>query len=1114
VNERGGAGVAGDGQSGHPAGTVTFLMTDVEGSTRLWEGHPDVAAAVLTRRLEIIAEATAEHGGIMPVEQGEGDSSVSVFVRASDAAACAVDLQRRLASEPWPGDVDIRIRIALHTGEAHVRPDGTYQGSVLHRGARLRSLAHGGQVLVSQATYELLADGTTDIGFLDAGVHQLRDLRRPEHVWQLSHPELRREFPPLASASARLGNVPAPITSFVGREREVAEVTALVAERRLVTLTGAGGCGKTRLAVEVARAAAHRFADGVWWVDLAPLADGSLVGTTLATALGIAAPSPDATVDAVVSHLAAGQTLVVLDNCEHLIAASAELTVRLTEGCPRATVLATSRELLGVPGETTWPVPPLSLPDGDIESSEAVRLFVDRASSLLPAFVLSDDIERSVAEVCTRLDGIPLAIELAASRIRALTATQIAEGLADRFRLLTGGGRSALPRQRTLEGSVAWSHDLLSLAEQAVFRRLSVFPGTFTLQAAEAVCAGDSVASEDVLDLVSHLVDRSLVQVAETAGAATRYRLLETIRDYGRHRLSASGEASAVRDRHLEFSVSFVERAVAGMQAGESLTWLRAIDGEVDNLRAALDWSPESAHPEQGLTLVGMLTPYLFVRGDLGIGRARLEGTLRHAGDSGSRADALVALCMAAYKGGDMPKAREYADEAIAMARRLADPATLGRALHFRAWVRCWGEGDRSGAWADFEEADALLRETPDVMFRGLNSALLGWSYADTSQAFRARPLVEEALDVLSATAGTQALAYACFAMGWIDTLEGRVKEATGHLDQALEISIEVGDPYVEIFTRSVLAALAHVGGRIDEGRQHCDEGMSLALAHRIPAGEASMRFTMAVYEHGRGNLDVAAAEIEAAFQCSPMRWFAAICRERQAELALARRDREGAARYAAEALELGRETDSVTATSGALRTLGTIARLDGDLHGAEDLLHEALDLTHRVSFLPPLFETVEALAGVVADQGRLEEAARLLGAAGTWRAATEYFRVNEDPTPLAAEVERLQEALGDGDLAAAWAEGAALDVDDLVAYTRRGRGKRKRPTHGWASLTPTERQVVELVAEGLTNPQIGERLFISRRTVQTHLAHVFAKLGVSTRAEVAAEAARRHAPA
>ena len=912
-------------------------------------------------------------------------------------------------------------------------------------------------------------------------------------------------------------NLPVQLTSFVGREAEIDAVCGLLVEGRLVALIGSGGCGKTRLAMQVAASVLDRYTDGVWWVDLAPLSDASLVPATLAGILGVGESPLESITDTAVAYLASRRALVVLDNCEHLIDASAALAARIVVGCPAATVLATSREPLGVPGEAMWRVPPLGLPSGDsvesIGECEAVRLFVDRARASRPSFAVTGENAGSVTEICRHLDGIPLAIELAAARSRLLTVEEIAAGLADRFHLLTGGARWALPRQRTLEASVDWSHDLLGDAERAVFRRLAVFAGSLTLDAAEAVCAGNGVTPRQVLDRLSGLVDRSMVQVVDDTGPQTRYRLLETIRAYALHKLVDGGEYDAARERHVDFYVSFAERATAGLEGPDLLAWLARVDAEIDNVRTALGWSIDSAGPDRGARLVGLLTLYWFARSDLAIGRARLEATLDSArGDGLDRVHALGALCVICYRAGDMAEGARYGDEAIAIGRRLGDAATLGRALHWRGWVRCWGEADLQGAWSDFEEAAALLRHTDDHLFQALNLALFAWSYADTSEASRARALLNEGLAITEVVDVPHARCYCLVVRGYLDTLEGRLDTAAARLEEALELADEIGDHYAEIFARGFLAFTDLFRGSYQDGRDLCERGLGAALDNRSPMGEAVMRMALGHLAFAEDDLDAAARQLEASFELFVRLWrgAAATCRAAQAQVALAQ-SRPGEARqYAGEARHLGRQTDTVGATAWALSAQASLARLDDDAHGAEDLLHDAIDLAYQTDRRSFMCDHLDGLAAAVADQDRFEEAARLLGAAQSLRNAigSPRFPVHESPHQICTTVVR--NALGAPAFDEAWAAGAALTLDDAVAYARRGRGQRKRPTHGWESLTPTELQVVELVAAGLTNPQIGDRLFVSKRTVQAHLAHVFTKLGVSSRAELAAKAAGR----
>ena len=586
------------GVSGLPTGTVTLLLADVEGSTRLWETQPEEMTAAIARLDATLTDLVAAYGGVRPVEQGEGDSFVVAFARASDAVACALALQRAPLAP-------IRLRIGVNTGEIQLRDEGNYIGPTINRTARLRDLGHGGQTLLSGATESMVLDHLPEDAWLnDLGAHPLRDLPRPERVVQLCHPDLRNDFPPLRTSETETAQrLPMQLTSFVGREGQIADVRGLLADNRLVTLTGAGGSGKTRLAIQVA----SEFGDGVRYVDLAPITDPDLVPVAVARALGLPDQPGRSRMDTVVRFIGGRQLLLVLDNCEHLLDSSAELILALLGACPGLTLLTTSREPIGLAGEVTWRVPSLSLTD------EAVELFEDRARRVRPDFTATDGDAVTVNEICTRLDGMPLAIELAAARVRALSLTEILDSLHDRFRLLTGGSRRAVRRQQSLSASVDWSHALLTEPERILFRRLSAFMGGFDLDAAQEVCSGGVLPRHQILDQLTLLVDKSLV-VAESTSGRTRYRLLETVRQYALEKLGESGEADAVRDSHRDHYTSMAAQFDTPTPAGfEHL--LDQAEIEIDNLRAAFAWSHEHHEIERALQLACSLYPLWLMRG-------------------------------------------------------------------------------------------------------------------------------------------------------------------------------------------------------------------------------------------------------------------------------------------------------------------------------------------------------------------------------------------------------------------------------------------------------------------------------------------------------------------
>jgi predicted ATPase/class 3 adenylate cyclase len=684
-----------------PTGTVTLLLADVEGSTRLWQTQPDEMTAAVARFEQTVSEVVAAHGGVRPVEQGEGDSFVAAFARASDAVACALELQRAPLAP-------IRLHIGVHTGEVQLRDEGNYAGPTINRTARLRDLAHGGQTVLSGATEDMVVDRLPDDAWLtDLGTHPLRDLPRPERVVQLCHPDLRNDFPPLRT--------PKSVVRIIfrcnspGRGAQIADVRKLLADHRLVTLTGAGGAGKTRLAVEIAAGIALEFRDGVWYVDLAPITHPGVVPVAVARALGLPDQPGRPTMDTLLRFVADRQMLVVLDNCEHLLDASAELVVALLGGAPGLTLLTTSREPIGVTGEATWRVPSLSLAD------EAVELFTDRARLAQADFTVTDDNAAAVAGICRRLDGMPLAIELAAARVRALSLGEILAGLHDRFRLLTGGARTAVRRQQTLRASVDWSHALLTEPERVLFRRLAVFLGGFDLDAAQAVGDGGAVQRFQVPDLLTLLVDKSLV-VAENTGGRTRYRLLETVRQYALEKLGDSGDADAVRARHRDHYTAMAALLDAPAD-GDYERRVEQAETEIDNLRAAFVWSREHSEAELALALASSLQPLWFTRGRIREGLAWFD-TVLTAEDThhlevaaGMRARALAdKAVLDAWVAARF--SIDQAQQALAIARELDDPALLARTLTACGVVA--GYTDRELARPYFAEAIGLARAIGD----------------------------------------------------------------------------------------------------------------------------------------------------------------------------------------------------------------------------------------------------------------------------------------------------------------------------------------------------------------------------------------------------------------
>ncbi len=954
-----------------PRGTVSFLFTDVEGSTALWQQDPGAMKGMLARHHEVLRQAIEGQGGY--VFQIVGDAFCAAFATAPQALAAAIAAQRALSQAEWGGRSPLRVRMALHTGAADVRPSdytaGEYaSGLTLSRTARLLSAGHGGQILLSLPTHELVRDSLpADVSLRDLGEHRLKDLIRPEHVFQVVTPDLPADFAPLKTLGSLPNNLPLQLTSFVGRDQEIGAVKGMVKQARLVTLTGPGGSGKTRLALQVASDLVDEYADGVWLVDLSALSDPSLVPQAIATALGVREDGGRPLLDVVADFASRRQLLVVLDNCEHLVEACAHAADRLLRAAPGLRIIATSREALAIAGERLFPVPGLSLPDArqippfeSLARCEAVRLFADRALAVQSDFAVTCANAPAVAQICRRLDGIPLAIELAAARAGVMSVQQIAARLDDRFRLLTGASRTSLPRQRTLRALIDWSWDLLTAPERDVLSRLAVFAGGWALDAAEPVCAGEGIDSAEVLDLLSRLVSKSLVTVGPGQAGETRYGLLETIRQYALEKLEQAGDGPLTRDRHLACFLCLAEQAEVELHRRDQERWLDRLEAENDNLRAALEWAI-ATRPPAALSMSAALVEFWDIRGYLREGlhwvRRSLEAT-RDLSPTPARVKALHGAAWFCGRQGLLDEFEASLEESLEMARQIGDRRGIALALRSMGALREGFQGRPDEAEAFYAESLRVARELGDALSIGqalgpqAARALRQQDYAQAEQ------LYNESLCRFRQL--------------------GDQREVAGALWNLAEVAL----------------------AREDHGSAEALAGESLALYRELgdKHGVATALRTLGQATHPQGG----AAALQVIYE---------------------------------ESCRLFRELNDPGCLAYALVTGGRAILAAGDASLARDMIREGLALAQEVNDPEAMPLALQGAAELLLAAARPECAAVVLGAAEAYRQAVHAALTMREQAihDRTAAVSRAQ--LGDKAFAQAWARGRSMTVARAAAY-------------------------------------------------------------------------------
>ncbi len=993
----------------HPSGTVTFLFTDIEGSTRLLQELGHQYPEVLKEHHRLLRVAFAAWRGR---EIGtEGDAFFVAFDRAQDAVAAAVAAQRSLAQYPWPRGQAVRVRMGVHTGEPTFS-DGTYVGLDVHRAARICSAGHGGQILISRTTCELVQQSLSEgVSLRDLGRHHLKDLEQPEHLYQVIVASLPLDFPPLKTRSSGTTNLPAQPNELIGREEEMETVRQLLLREmvRAITLTGPGGTGKTRLAVQIATGLTDGFRDGVWFVSLASIGDPNLVSSTIAMVLGIRENPARAVLESLKDFLQGKHMLLVLDNFEQIVAA-APVVAALLATCPGLKVLVTSRVVLHINGEHEYPVPPLKLPEAGrvpgpevLEEYSAVSLFVRRARTVKPGFMLNDENATAVARICGQLDGLPLAIELAAARIKLLSPQAMLDRLGSRLDFLKGGARDLPARHQTLRQAIAWSYDLLADEEKTLFRRISVFVGGCSLEAVETVCASMEGPGADALDAVAALVDKSLLRQEEGGGEEPRFVMLETIREYGLECLKAAGDWEPARRAHAECFLSLAERAEAELTGPRQSVWLDRLEREHDNLRAALTWAEEQGEIEIGLRVGGALWRFWLARGHMREGRQRLERLLALPGAAtrtSARARALHGLGTIIHEISDYTQARPFLEESLSIWRDLGDKKGTAAALNNQGWL-AFQLGDFGAARALSEEALLLNRELGEK--RGVAVALfnLGSVALHCSEYPTALSLFEESLALRREIGDRRGCAYVQVTMTWVEYQRGNHERAEVILGEALAVLRELNDSQFIAWALSMQGIVAHDLGEFERARVVLEESVSLSRDVGNKVIIAWALSNLADVLHSQGEMASAVALLD-------------------------------------EGICLWRAIGNGWGLPPALHSRGCIALTLRDYERASALFQESLELWSKMGTKRGVADSLEGFASLALAGSKLERGARLYGAAEALRQAIGAPRPPRSRPDYERDIAAIHHGLGGEGFTRGWEEGRAMTFEQACEEARR----------------------------------------------------------------------------
>jgi predicted ATPase/class 3 adenylate cyclase/DNA-binding CsgD family transcriptional regulator len=1078
-----------------PTGTVTFLFTDIENSTQLAREHPETWEVARSRHHAILREAIESNNGF--VFQIIGDAFCAAFHKAGEALRAAIKAQQDLQDEPW-GKFTIYVRMGIHTGEAEF--DGNdYRGyTTLSFVQRLMSAGHGGQTLVSNTTENLLREQLPEsIHLRDIGMQKFAGVPAPTRVFQVIAADLPTEFPQLRTVDNLPNNLPVQLTSFVGREKELADVRRLLQNTHLLTLIGPGGTGKTRLSIQAAGEALDQYPDGVWLVELAPILDPLLVPRTTAIAIGLRDEPQRPVIDMLCDYLHEKKILIVLDNCEHLIDACARMADRILHAAPDTRILATSREALGIGGEVTYRVPSLGLPDishlpplESLSQYEAVKLFIDRATAAVPTFAVKNSNAPALAQVCHHLDGIPLAIELAAAKIRVLSLEQIAKRLDDRFRLLTGGSRTVLERHQTLRAAIDWSYNLLSPAEQVLFQRLSVFVGGWTLEAAESVCSDGSVKSTDVLNLMEQLINKSLV-ITEEVEHASRYQMLETLRQYANEKLGESGEEDALRDKHLEYFLNLAETAAPHLIRPEQMEWLALLDADYKNLHLAFDWSLNRETANSSLNLCNALWWFWVIRcywleGLNWLARALAKPSQNDSkNERVSHARALYGQAQLEWQLGNFQQILSPAQASLAVALEISDKRDIAIARFFVGIAL--REKDYDQARSLMEQSIGEFQEFNETFWQAFSFPYLG------------EHLVEQA------------------------KLKNRDRAV-----MSLELARKAGERLILADALSFYADWLIKINRLDEAKERAEESESLykQIGFR---GSSEISFVFAWIAWSEGDTQKARSlymEMLERHRLLGENVYRAIGNLQLGLLLMEEGDLHQAQIYLEQALALSREIEFNALSALCLTQLGNLFYLQGGLEAFKQNFRESLSLKGSFSEINKVVILAAVLGSLYIQ--KTESSVWLLG---TIDCAEKEHDLLLSPVYKRycgpAEV-YARKTLGNAAFEASFAKGWKISLDEaldlalkaveeiteikLPSSTEKEEihvpatlpSQREAEKQKYGGLTAREREVAAQIAQGKSNQAIAAELFVGLKTVEAHVTRILTKLGFTSRAQIA----------